>query len=56
MVLYCGRGTCLKQVLHHVPVKMDLFVHLPVEIQIQKEYCWNQPFNALLIAPGFVSK
>lgn len=56
MVLYRERGNCVKQVLHHVPVKTDLLVHLPMEIQIQKEDCWNQPFSALLVASGFLSK
>lgn len=32
-------GPAQKKVLHHVPVKTDLLVHLPMEIQIQKEHC-----------------
>lgn len=35
----CKRGAWIKQLLHQVPVKTNLLVHLPMEIQIQKEHC-----------------
>lgn len=33
------KGDWINQILHHVPVKANLLVHLPMEIQIQKEHC-----------------
>lgn len=35
MVPHCRRGTATNQVLHHVPVQMDLLVHRP----------WKSRFN-----------